>query len=148
MQERTSENPMIIYRRSGGFPQVRHRLEIYGDGRTVYRSRTAKVESYIPMPRLEEISRMFDENNFFSMLRFYSPRELHGDPMEYELAVNFPDRGNRVIVVTEGTPPEFWARNLATTSTSGDPPARFWDITKAMEEVIKENFQIFIQHPT
>jgi len=133
-----NEKPIITYRRSGGYPQVWHRLEIYQGGRTVYRSRTAKVESCIPMPRLEGISRMLDENKFFSMLGFYTPGELYGNPMEYELAVTHPNGENRVIVATEGTPPESWARNLETTSGSGSPPQGFWHIRDEMEGLIRD----------
>lgn len=136
-----AEKPMIEYRKSGSIPQFWNKLEIYGDGRMVYRSRGREpVESYATMPHLEVISRMFDENNFFSMLGFYYPIQLPDGAVEYELAFNYQDKKNRVTVVTSENLSKFWAKVAASelVTTSGSPPESFWNIKDEMEKIIKD----------
>ena len=134
-----NENPIITYRRNGGSPQVWERLEIYGDGSLVYRSRRSEpLRSQIPTDRVMKLLDVFRRNDFFSMPGFYSREYVQGDwtgkyegnPMEHKLVCNYQDERNTVTVTTD-EPPEIGPPKILR-------PERFWNITKEIEGIKKE----------
>jgi len=101
-------NPLIVFRRSGGFTGVSESWVIYEDGRVAYReemkgkSATGEIEAQ----ELAGLLALIEEKGFFSFNDSYMPQDICCDRFSYEITVYKDGQGKRVTTIDGAEAPE------------------------------------------
>ena len=96
-------NPLIVFRRSGGFTGVSESWVIYEDGQVAYReemkgeSATREIESL----ELAGLLALIEEKGFFSFNDSYMPQDICCDRLSYEITV-FKDGQGKMVTTMDG----------------------------------------------
>lgn len=101
-------NPLIVFRRSGGFTGVSESWVIYEDGRVAYQEeiKGERTTGEIEAQELARLLGLIEETGFFSFGDSYTPQNICCDRFSYEITVYKDGQIKRVATIDGAEAPE------------------------------------------